>query len=151
TRADEWLKEAAVLRDRDDVESAIRLLRRSYEEIKRDKVLYSIEVFLRLPLYLQQAGKSKEAWQEFNNLLFQGYPNQPKDPLLIAQDRSKIFEKMRQLLDRDNRLDIAGVYGIFGLVCKNISIHKENRNRELRTWFTKNTCTEILDGLKNYK
>jgi hypothetical protein len=148
SRADDWLKEAAALKDADNVDGAIQVLRRAYEEIKRDKALYPIDTFLRLPLYLQQAGKMKDAWQEFNTLLFKGYPNQPKDAALIAVDRSKVFEKMRLFLERDSRSEIAEVYGVFGLVCKGISLHKEGRKQELKAWFTKNTCSEYVDGLR---
>src|SRR5262245_26139905 len=37
TRADGWLKEAATLRDNYDLEGAIKLLRRAYEEIRREQ------------------------------------------------------------------------------------------------------------------
>ena len=150
TRADEWLKEAGQLKDADDIEGAIRMLRRAYEEIKRDKALYPIDTFLRLPLYLQQAGKAKDSWQEFTNLLFHGYPNQPRDPALVAQDRGKIFETMRHFHDRDGRSDIAAVYGFFSQVCKGLSVHKNGRKQELKSWFTKEACSEYVEGLNKY-
>ena len=150
TRADDWLKEAAELKDGDDFEGAIRMLRRAYEEIKRDKALYPIDAFLRLPLYLQQAGKAKDAWQEFTNLLFRGYPNQPKDLALIAQDRAKVFEKMRHFHEREGRADVGEVYGTFSLVCKGIASHKDGRKQEVKAWFTKDTCGEYVEGLNKY-
>lgn len=150
TRADDWLKEATQLKDADDIEGAIRLLRRAYEEIKRDKALYPIDTFLRLPLYLQQAGKAKDAWQEFSNLLFRGYPNQPKDGGLIAQDRAKVFEKMRLFHERDGRGEIAEIYGCFSQVCKGIAVFKDGRKQELKSWFTKETCSEYVEGLNKY-
>jgi hypothetical protein len=150
TRADEWLKEAAALKDADDVDGAIKLLKRAFEEIRRENVLYSVETFLRLPVYLQRAGKMKDAWQEFNHLLFKGYPNQPKDEAILAIDRAKIFEKMRVFLERDGRADVGAVYGVFHLVCKGIALHKEQRQRELRSSFSKTACADCIHELKKH-
>jgi hypothetical protein len=101
-------------------------------------------------MYLQQVGRPREGWQEFNDLLFQGYPNQTKDVSLVALDRSKIFEKMRLFLETEGKPDIAGVFGVFSRVCKGISLHHEGRSRELRTWFSKSACAEFVHGLKLY-
>jgi hypothetical protein len=150
TRVDGWLKEAAALKDKDDFDGAIQILKRAYEEVKRENLLLSVDAFLRLPVYLQQSGKMKEAWAEFNNLLFKGYPNQPKDQALLATDRSKIFDKMRIFLEREGRLDIAAVYNVFGHLCKGIALHKENRNRELRSWLSKGVCSDYIEQLKKY-
>ena len=87
-RIDGWLREASERKDANDFDGAIRLLKRSCEEIKRENVLYPVEAFLRLPSYLQQAGKTREAWQEFNKLLLAGYPNQPKDGGRVMIDRA---------------------------------------------------------------
>jgi len=149
-RADDYLREAAQLKDENDLEGAVKLLRRGFEEIKREKALYAIDTFLRLPLYLQQAGRDKDAWQEFNLLLTHGYPNQPRDVVLIYQERGKVLEKMRWYLQHDGKEAIASVYEIFAQVCKAVAVHKENRTREMRAFFTKAVCNECIDGLKKY-
>jgi hypothetical protein len=84
------------------------------------------------PTYLQQAGKPCEAWEEFHDLLFLGYTNQPRDVTLIAQDRTKIFDKMRLFLEAEGNSDDAVVFGVFSRVCKGISLHLEGRTRELQ-------------------
>lgn len=150
TRIDDYLKEAVQLKDDNDLEGAVKLLRRAFEEIKREKALYPIDVFLRLPLYLQQAGRNKDAWQEFTVLLTHGYPNQPRDVVLIYQERGKVLELMRRYLQHDGREEIANVYEVFGQVCKAIAVHKENRTREMRAFFTKSVCNDCIDGLKKY-
>lgn len=147
-RADELLKQASARRDAGELDAAIRLLHNAYEEILQANALFPVEDFLRLPIYLHQAGRPREAWKEFNTLLFQGYPNQARDVILIAQDRSKIFDKMRLFLEADGKPDIAAVFGIFALVCKGIKLHHEGRARELRTWFSKSACTDFVRGLK---
>ena len=150
-KADGLFKQASVHRDQGDLEAAIRLLREAYDEVRRANALFPVDSFLRLPIYLQQAGKSREAWQEFNNLLFKGYPNQPRDITLIAQDRTKIFDKMRLFLEAENKHDVAEVFGIFTRVCKGISLFLEGRTRELKTWFNKSACADFVHGLKAYQ
>lgn len=149
-RAEELLTQATARKVEGDIEGAIRLLRNAYEEVIKANALLPIEDFLRLPICLHQAGRSREAWDEFNSLLFDGYPNQTKDATLIAQDRAKIFDRMRLFLEADGQKDIATVFGIFSLVCKGIKLHFEGRQRELRTWFSKSACHEFVRGLKAY-
>jgi hypothetical protein len=149
-KADELFKQASTRKDQGDLEGAIRLVRSAYDEICRANAMFPIELFLRLPMYLQQAGRPREAWQEFHDLLFEGYPNQTKDVSLRAHDRSKIFEKMRLFLEADGKPEVATVFGVFSRVSKGISLHYEGRGRELRTWFNKSACTEFVHTLKGY-
>jgi hypothetical protein len=149
-KADDLLKQASVHKEEGDLETAIRLLHEGYDEILGANALFSVEAFLRLPMYLQQAGKPREAWQEFNDLLFHGYTNQPRDVTLIAQDRTKIFDKMRLFLEAEGKSDEAAVFGVFSRVCKGISLHFEGRTKELRTWFNRSSCTEFVRTLKLY-
>ena len=71
------LKKATELKS-SDINKSIDLLKQAYIEISKTSTNYSIETFLRLPLYLQAAHRSEEAIIEFNNLLENGYPNQLK-------------------------------------------------------------------------
>jgi len=149
-RADDLLKQASDAKEQGDLESAIRLLRDAYDEVCRANAMFPVEDFLRLPMYLQQAGRSREAWQEFSDLLFQGYPNQSRDVILVAKDRAKIFDRMRQFMEMGGKKDVAQVFGVFSLVCKGISLYHEGRTRELKTWFSKSACTEFVKELKAY-
>jgi hypothetical protein len=150
-KADDLLKLAGACKEQGDLDGAIRHLRTAYDEICRANALFPVEDFLRLPMYLQQAGRGREAWQEFNDLLFQGYPNQTRDVTLVAQDRSKIFDKMRLFLEMQGNKDLAKVFSVFSLVCKGISLHHEGRTRELRTWFSKSACADFVKELKRFK
>jgi hypothetical protein len=150
-KADELFKQASAHKDQGDLDGAIRLLRDAYDRVCRANAMFPVEDFLRLPIYLQMAGRSREAWQEFNDLLFQGYPNQTKDISLIAKDRAKIFDKMRLLLEADGQAAIADVFGVFCMVCKGISLHYEGRTRELKTWFNKQACSDFVRTLKKFK
>jgi hypothetical protein len=125
-------------------------LHEGYDEIRQANALFPVDSFLRLPTYLQQAGKASDAWQEFHDLLFLGYTNQPRDVTLIAQDRTKIFDKMRLFLEAEGKSDDAAVFGVFSRVCKGISLHLEGRTTELRTCFNRSSCTQFVRGLKAY-
>ena len=149
-KADDLLKEATARKKENDFDSAIQLLRQAFEEIRKANALLGVETFLRLPLYLQQAGRSREAWLEFNSLLFKGYPNQTRDMGSLARDRAKIFDKMRLFLERDGKAEIAAVFGVFHMVCKGIGLFHEDRRKELKAWFSKTACTEYVAELKKY-
>jgi hypothetical protein len=149
-RADEWLKEASDLKEYENYEGAIKTLRRAYEEIRRENAMFPVDTFLRLPVYLQNAGKMKDAWLEFNALLFKGYPHQPRHGAPLFHDRAKIMETMRLFLDKERRADVADVYGILSTVCKGIALHKEDRKKELRTFLSKVTCEEYVAELKKF-
>jgi hypothetical protein len=149
-RIDGWLREAGERKDANDYDGAIRLLERAYEEIKRENVMYPVEAFLRLPNYFQQSGRTREAWQEFNKLLFSGYPNQPKDGSRVMMDRARILEKMRHFLDRDGKSDIGAVYKTLGQVCEAISQSRDDRKREALSRLGKTQCQEMATELKKY-
>jgi len=150
-KADELFKQAAAHKDQGDLEGAIRLLHDAYDRVCRANAMFPVEDFLRLPMYLQMAGRPREAWQEFNDLLFQGYPNQSRDISLIAKDRAKVFDKMRLFLEADGQMEVATVFGAFSTVCKGIGLHHEGRGRELKSCFNKQACTEFVRILKNFK
>lgn len=149
-RIDGWLREAGEHKDANDFDGAIKLLERALEEIKRENVAYQVDAFLRLPSYLQQAGRTREAWQEFNKLLLGGYPNQPRDGGRVMLDRARILEKMRHFLDRDGKSDIGTVYKTLGQVCEGVGQCRDDRKREVLSRFAKTTCQEMASELRKY-
>lgn len=96
--------------------AAVACLRAAYEEIARGNVDYGTQTFLRLPLYLQAAGRNDEAWREFNNLLTMGYPNQPSRHIFWETHLALVYDKMRLFLQRENRLRLAVVYGVLSYI-----------------------------------
>jgi hypothetical protein len=149
-RIDGWLREAGEHKDANDLDGAIKLLERAYEEIKREHVAYNVDVYLRLPSYQQQAGRTREAWQEFNKLLLGGHPNQPKDGGRVMMDRARVLEKMRGFLDRDGKSDIGTIYKTLGQVCEGVGQCREDRKREVLSRFGKTTCQEMANELRKY-
>ncbi|MBY0525631.1 MAG: hypothetical protein K2R98_19655 [Gemmataceae bacterium] len=149
-KADELLEQAGFRKDAGDLDDAIALLREAFAAVGQAKAMFPVETFLRLPMYLHQAGKKKEAWEEFHHLLFKGYPNQSRNVGFLALDRAKIFDKMRLFLEHEGQAQLAAVFGVFSLVCKGINLYREERRRELKTWFNKSACSNFVSELKKY-
>lgn len=108
---------------------------------------YTIDPFLRLPLYLQQAGKNDEAWSEFNRLLVEGYPNQMKIRELIPMNHSAIYDKMRLFLQRENKPRESVKFGVFAYLSWGLGLHYQERKKELRTHISKSSIVAMLEGL----
>ncbi len=109
------LKEATARKDRGDLRGAIGCLRAAYGRIGKDSG-YLIGTYLRLPMYLQLAGKPRPAWKEFQLLLRNGYPGQPRAKGLRAMDQSDIYDKMRLFLQREGRAHEAVRFGVMSTV-----------------------------------
>ena len=127
------------------------MLQRALAEVRLTNWMYPIDTFLLLPIYLDLAGKPKEAWQEFNNLLFKGQPNRPKDAISVALDRHKVLDRMRHYQEKEGQPEAAAVYEAASMVCKGIALHHQDRKRELQQCFSKKNCAEYLEGLKKFQ
>lgn len=149
---DTLLKEATAKKKAADLENAIKLLREACKEISKSSTIYPVDVFLRLPLYLQEAKRNDEAWREFNLLLTKGYPNQMNNPELIPMDHSIIYDKMRLSLQREGKNELAVRFGILSYLSWAIGLYKQRRNDELKAYISKenleNTIRKLLKKAK---
>lgn len=141
------LQQAAAKKKSGDIENAIATLHEAYKEISRTSVNYTIAPFLKLPLYLQQASHSNAAWREFNRLLVEGYPNQLRSPGPMSMDHAIIYDKMRLLLQREQRCQEAIKYGIFSHLLWGIGLHKQGRKQELRSYLSRHAIKTMLQEL----
>jgi ribosomal protein S20 len=141
------LKEATAKRKAGDLENAIKLLRDAYKEIGKGSVIYPVNIFLRLPLYLQEAKRNDEAWREFNLLLRKGYPNQMSNPEIIPMDHSIIYDKMRLFLQREGKSILAVRFGIFSYLSWAIGLYRQKRDDELKTYTSKETLRNTVKKL----
>jgi len=149
---DTLLKEVTAKKKAGDLENAIKLLREAYKEINKSSTVYPVDVFLRLPLYLQEAKRNDEAWREFNLLLTKGYPNQMNNPELIPMDHSIIYDKTRLFLQREGKNELAVRFGILSYLSWAIGLYKQRRNDELKAYIFKenleNTIRKLLKKAK---
>lgn len=141
------LKDATAKKDNGDIDGAIALLRESFLLIESESTIYPVETFLRLPLYLQAAGKADEAWKEFNNLLVKGYPNQMKDPKVLVMDHSRIYDKMRLFLTREKKCARAVAMGVCSFLSWAVGLRLQERNEEFVRLSEKNAIDEEVAKL----
>jgi hypothetical protein len=115
----ELLRGATAKKNAGDINGAVQLLREAISFMDQEKAQsrteYPIEHYLRLPLYLQEAGRPRDSWVEFNNLLF-SHP----EPGNTAQT----YDKMRLFLQREGSNDRAITFGIFSIVCGAINYYQ---------------------------
>jgi hypothetical protein len=110
------LKKATALKEDGNLNDAISALRNAYLTIQICDIDYGIGVFLRLPMYLQEAKRNNEAWHEFNNLLTNGYPNMQKNDAAWKFMESQVYDKMRLFLQRENNAVGAVKFGILSYI-----------------------------------
>jgi len=151
--ADALLKKATSLKDAGKIDDAVETLRQAYWSISKTSIQYDIATFLRLPLYLQAAGRNDEAWREFNLLLTHGYPNQSfHDPVVCAYDKAAIYDKMRLFLQRERKNSLAVIYGVLSYIsdlrARYIGGQSDSVIRQyFEQYVTKETYTSILTKL----
>ena len=82
-----------------------RLLREAYRKIERGTITYPIDTYLRLPLFLFEAGHRDEAWMEYNRLLIDGIHGD--SPNVVPMNRSRVYDKMRLMLQKEGKTEYA--------------------------------------------
>ena len=95
----------------DDPEGAVRLFRNAREHAALSGIDFGVDVFLRLPRYLQAAGSSGEARREFENLLVHSYPNMHLASWSRRRMECEVYDKMRLFLQREKRFFEAVIFG----------------------------------------
>lgn len=113
-----WLKKATAHHDAGRFDRAVKCLRKAYRATSKGETSYPVETFLRLPLYLQKAGRFDEAWSEFHKLITDGYPNQLNDEGVRMMERAVVFDKMRLALQRQGNVHEAVAYGVCSRVAE---------------------------------
>lgn len=141
------LRKTTEYKDKGKINDAINTLRKAYKEIAKTNIDYPIETFLRLPLYLQTAGQNNEAWDEFNRLLKEGYPNQNKSKEIVPMVESTIYDKMRLFLHRQKEYNKAISYGIYSILSHALGLYNQKRMEELKSYTDNEFITEKITTL----
>lgn len=149
-RASELLKLATEKKKAKDWEEAIAALKEAYQEIEQSQLGYSVETFIRLPLFLQAAGRPKEAWTAFNELLFKGFPTQVEDDKFLPMTRHLVFDKMRLFLQREKNEQLAEIFSIFAAVSWRVGLQRQDRIEELTDQSSDDDVPEMISKLEAY-
>ena len=144
-KADKLLKEATTKKKSGDINGAIKALRDSYKLLNENSMLYSIQTYLRLPLYLQEAGKSDEAWRKFNHLIMWVNTKPRYSPEVTPMDQSIIWDKMRLFLQREGKNDYAVQFAIWAYLSWAVGLYMQKREEELEACKVE---TNIQNALK---
>jgi len=145
-KPEDLFKEATSLKKSGDIDGAILKLRSAYRAIEKTNITWSVQTFIRLPQYLQLAGRNDEAWKEFNNLLL-GYPNQLNVAEVLPMNHSIIYDKMRLFLQKEKRYKKAVVFGIFSYLCWAQGLHLQKRKKLLKEQVGPECIASVLEGL----
>ena len=143
---DKLLKEATSQKHSGDIEGAILTLQSAYIAIEKTNITWSVNTFIRLPQYLQIAGRNDDAWREFNNLLL-GYPNQLNSLEVLPMNHSIIYDKMRLFLQREKRYKEAILFGVFSYLCWLKGLYLQKRKREAKDFLKQESIASLLNGL----
>ncbi|NCB37563.1 MAG: hypothetical protein EOM80_02230 [Erysipelotrichia bacterium] len=128
---DDLLKLATKEKESGNYEQSCIYLKQAYATMDQSPIWYTVETYLRLPSYLQMAGKPKEAWGAFEQLIKNGYPHQPTAPGLKAFDLATTFDKMRLFLQREKQWYEAVIYGIGAYILKREAYSFQKREKEV--------------------
>ena len=107
--------------EKGDKDTAIEYLKRSYDAYYDSGFTYSIDYtindFIRLPLYMHQAGYKEEAWETFNKFLKGYFPVKTSQDTLwqgydqiTTWEREVIYDKMRISSDREKNYKQSLIY-----------------------------------------
>jgi hypothetical protein len=106
-----------------------------------------VETFLRLPLYLQYAERSAEAWSEFQDLLRNGFHLMASDPLLSPMVHATIYDKMRLFLQREQQALLALAYGLASHYSWGLGLYLQKRKEELKAHLNSDKERKVIEGL----
>jgi len=146
SKESKFLKGATQKKNNGNLEGAIRDLRAAYEIYDRGYIIPSVDVLLRLPSYLQLAGRKDEAWSEYNKLIVK-VDNYWNDPEIAPMMYSKIYDKMRLFLQRENKYEKAVKFGVFSHVMWSMGLLKQQRKTELKELNTTASLRNIANKL----
>lgn len=145
--ADAALRGATELRSEGLLNDAIEQLIHFERLAAAGKVDYTVASFLRLPMYLQEAGRRDEAWEKFYKLLKHGYPNRSKIADIWLFERSTIYDKMRLFLQRDGNNLLAVHFGILSYAHSLSALRAQSRGQELEASQAPEKMAALVDRL----
>lgn len=108
---DQLLKEAVAHKNNKEFDVAVEKLKAAFELMIPDELYgVAVEKRVRLPQYLQLAGRNDEAWNELNNLIL--FIGEHDEPIKKYFSYSYVYDKMRLHLERRKKFQPAIMLGI---------------------------------------
>lgn len=111
------MKEATALKKAAKFEEAAEKIREAYKSAKENNLTLTVKDYLKLPPYLQKAGKNDDAWGWFNDLI----RTFASDPMSLSQ----IYEKMGLFRERENNTKDAIKYRVLSSLHWCLGLHEQ--------------------------
>jgi len=96
---------------------AVEKIKEAYKEAHEKNLTLTIKDYLKLPPYLQKAGRNDEAWAWFNDLI----QTSANDPMSLSQ----VYEKMGLFRERENKPKDAVKYGALSKIYWCLGLHEQ--------------------------
>ncbi|MEO9477911.1 MULTISPECIES: hypothetical protein [Pseudomonadota] len=140
----ELFKEATQLKKAGEWDGAVEALRQAYKNAKSEGVSYGANFYLRLPKYLYEAGRSDEAWSEYNRALTDGLDGQAPSEEMVAVDQSQIYGSMAGQLKKEKKFYDAAVYQVASALSWEKGMLEQQRESELNFDSFRKTIEQTL-------
>jgi tetratricopeptide (TPR) repeat protein len=101
-----------------DYEAGIARLREAYEIGAASGIGCEAPECLRLPRYLQKAGRSAEAWEELQSLLSPDHVVLRYGKYMLPVNHWRIYDNIRLFLQRDGKPALAACYAVLSYLCE---------------------------------
>lgn len=149
TSPDTLLDQSLSIHRHGQLEEACNLLRQAYTLIAKEDAFYDAEVFTRLPLLLQELGRTAEGWNALSNFLAEGLPGRRKHsaPAQRWIDRATLCDKTRLFLQRDGKYDRAILYGIQYYLARCLTYYHQTNLGQLKPMHSRHAITQSLRPL----
>ena len=113
----ELMRESTALKKAGKFEEAVEKIQEAYKEAQEKHLTLTVKDYLKLPPYLQKAGKNDEAWSWFNDLI----RSFASDPMSLSQ----IYEKMGLFRERENNPKDAIKYNVLSSMYWCLGLHEQ--------------------------
>ena len=142
------LREATAKKERGDLDGAIELLTQFWSLEPFTSSGYPVETYLKLPMYLQKAGRRDDAWRALN-VLITGYlyPTAEQNDQVLPMTRSDIYDKMRLFWQREGEPSLALRYGILSHLQWSLGLLRQRRSEEFRDCARRETIEAVVEPL----
>jgi hypothetical protein len=155
-RAARLIKEAASLQAKKDFDGAIAALREAYGLMERAGTVSPIDNYLKLPQYLEKAGRFGEAATEYEALLA-GAPERvarehdeldaEKAKGFVAMERRAIYKAMQPAYRKADLLGEAILFGLLEHASWCAGLQYKKRGQELRSARSMKAWKEAVDSV----
>lgn len=142
-------KLATDLKSQGKLSEAAECVRKAIEKSHRAGVTHGMNQYVRLPMYLYQAGREREAWQEFHKLLDNRLrPGQDSEGLGVGfMESAIVFDKMSLCLCRSGGFKQAIKYSVMAYLCEVAGLCLQRRKREACPLITKTAVSDFVKDL----